>query len=361
MTDGRKTIGHWHTYAAAIAVVLLGVGLWILTRPPTSTADGSREQLRAEREQLLEKMERELQLWPEQTAALRAIFLDSGVLSQGNPLVTIHPMTRDECQLRRKEADSLPAASVRCKKPNMVTAFDRERTQDPQTANLCIDQYEFPNIPCEYPIVHVTALEATLLCQAVGKRLCDAHEWEGACAGALRTPEQEYTFGKPRSVATRLHNSHRERVWAYGPVEARDRCAMGSKKSPNCGGGFTRCGSNTYPAGAFPRCVSPFGVYDQHGNVAEHMNLPTRPEELGNEGGLGWTEMKGSWFIWNSHKAHEDDCRWRAPDWHASRVRHPGSHRNYHLGFRCCLDVAAAEATQSKEVAASAQQRKPVE
>ena len=37
-------------------------------------------------------------------------------------------------------------------------------------------------------------------------------------------------------------------------------------------------------------------------------------------------------------EAHLDDCRWREPSWHESKVNDPNSHRNYHLGFRCCKD-----------------------
>jgi hypothetical protein len=88
--------------------------------------------------------------------------------------------------------------------------------------------------------------------------------------------------------------------------------------------------------------VSPFGAYDLHGNVAEHMNLPLAPEQLASAGGHGWTEMKGSWFIFSQFEAHEDDCRWRAPDWHGSPILDRKSHSNYHLGFRCCKTVAAA-------------------
>ena len=85
--------------------------------------------------------------------------------------------------------------------------------------------------------------------------------------------------------------------------------------------------------------MSPYGVFDLHGNAAEHMNLPTKTDELGAQGGLGQTEMKGSWFIFARTEAHEDDCRWRAPDWHASKTLGAKSHANYHLGFRCCKDV----------------------
>jgi hypothetical protein len=51
--------------------------------------------------------------------------------------------------------------------------------------------------------------------------------------------------------------------------------------------------------------------------------------------------MKGSWFIFGSYEAHPDDCRWRAPDWHGSRMSDPASHSNYHLGFRCCKTLSA--------------------
>jgi hypothetical protein len=49
--------------------------------------------------------------------------------------------------------------------------------------------------------------------------------------------------------------------------------------------------------------------------------------------------MKGSWFIFLRETAHLDDCRWRAPDWHVTGVADRNSHRNYHLGFRCCRDL----------------------
>jgi hypothetical protein len=60
---------------------------------------------------------------------------------------------------------------------------------------------------------------------------------------------------------------------------------------------------------------------------------------LGVNGGVGETEMKGSWFIFASEAVHPDDCRWRALMWHAGPIRAPDSHRNYHLGFRCCKDI----------------------
>ena len=228
----------------------------------------------------------------------------------------------------------------------MVPLYDPAGGERPRDARVCIDQYEFPNIPCEYPVVWVRANEAVELCRAVGKRICDAHEWEGACAGELLDPSLEYAFGERRLMMEYLHNRTREVVWAYGATLDQGLCATKSEKSLKCDAPtWTDCGSNTYPAGAFPNCQSPFGVYDLHGNAAEHMNLPETPDELASLGGLGQTEMKGSWFIFSTYQAHPDDCRWRAPMWHASRIDDPASHRNYHLGFRCCRDIAPVEPT----------------
>jgi formylglycine-generating enzyme required for sulfatase activity len=222
----------------------------------------------------------------------------------------------------------------------MVPLYDPPRGQTAKDARVCIDQYEFPNITCEYPVVWVRADQAVRLCRAVGKRICDAHEWEGACAGALKPAEEEYAFGERRMMIEYLHNQKRERVWSYGKTKDHSLCAMDSRKSPGClTPTFQRCGSNTYPAGAFPGCRSSFGVYDLNGNAAEHMNLALEPKELASRGGLGETEMKGSWFIFAREEAHLDDCRWRAPMWHRSRIDDANSHMNYHLGFRCCRDI----------------------
>jgi hypothetical protein len=312
-----------------------------ISDPPYDEPDATGPTFAEQRARLYRVMQHRLSLDDVAMGKIRELFEASPLLGQGRPDDTTHPMSRAECVERRKTAE-LTSGDPRCGRPNMVPLFDRSRGETREAATTCIDQYEFPNIPCEYPVTYATAREAALLCEAVGARLCDAHEWEGACAGALKPVDQEYFFGKARPLATLLHNQGRELTWAYGKTKDHAKCASMSKKSDRCDAtGLTRCGSNSYPAGAFPSCVSPLGVYDQHGNVAEHMNLPTSVDELGSRGGHGLTEMKGSWFVFGraSIQPHEDDCRWRAKDWHPSRVMDPGSHRNYHLGFRCCRDV----------------------
>src|SRR5882757_3039935 len=138
-----------------------------------------------------------------------------------------------------------------------------------------------------------------------------------------------------------VHNRDRapDKSWSYGPAYQYGICGAASFKSAGCNGGdWTHCGSNTYPAGYFPQCHSTLGVYDINGNAAEHMNIPINPAQMASAGSkqLGYTEMKGSWFIFDTYRAHEDWCRWRAPFWHGTRVLDQHSHANYHLGFRCC-------------------------
>lgn len=314
--------------------------LWTTHNEGPSGRDAIEEQRRA----LLRAMVDEQHLSSRQADNVNTIVERSTVLGQGNPALSVHPMTREECRDIRRSAGLAPGDDRICGAPNMVPIYDPERGETAQNARVCIDQFEFPDIPCEYPVVHVTAREAVLLCEAVGKRICDAHEWEGACAGQLRSSEREYAWDHTRREMRGLHNAERVKVWAYGATKDHAKCATGSAKSLDCISGYDKCGSNTYPAGAFPACVSPFGVYDLHGNVAEHMNLPMSPNELaGEERTLyGQTEMKGSWFIFSHYEAHENDCRWRAPDWHGTRVTSVASHSNYHLGFRCCKSIDAS-------------------
>jgi formylglycine-generating enzyme required for sulfatase activity len=301
---------------------------------------------------LLRELQRVHALSEAQTEAIRAIFARSGVVGQGNPAIAQHPLTPEQCRAglaQRSIRYGDPEFERICGRPFMAPLYD-PRSERPQDAKACIDQFEFPGIPCEYPVVWVKAREAALICEAMGKRLCDAHEWEGACAGRLEPPDYRFDLARgvaPNAAVERMRSAHNkarqaDKTWSYGPAYREGICATGSRKSPGCvGGGWNLCGSNTYPTGSFPDCRSPLGVYDLNGNAAEHMNLPLAEEQMASRGSreLGVTEMKGSWFIFDTYRAHEDWCRWRAPYWHGSRVMDAASHANYHLGFRCCRTV----------------------
>jgi hypothetical protein len=313
--------------------------------------EGTREEQNAH---MLELLAYHHDLAEAQRAKIEAVLKESIFAGQGNPEISRHAASVKACH------DKLAAENVShdnprferiCHAKYMAPVYDPETTQ-PELATTCIDLFEFPDIPCQYPLTWVRANEAVMICQAMGKRLCDAHEWESACEGKLASVEESYDFAKvarykPEDAVKALRHlrlvaAHERQRWAYGPKYQKRVCATGSKKSKSCGAGYRNCGTNTYPAGFFPKCVSALGVYDQHGNAAEHMNLPVHPDQLASSPlqHYGHTEMKGSWFVFDSVRAHEDYCRWPAPYWHGSTVMDPYSHRNYHLGFRCCKTVS---------------------
>lgn len=325
--------------AAGLALALAGVAL-------TGLAQSS---LQSNNAVLFRQLQDVHGLSDEQLADIKANFERSGYIGQGNPAISDHPLTPEQCRSRLPggvETYANPRFEEICGAKYMAPLYD-PATEKPVDAEACIDRFEFPGIPCTYPVVWVRAVEAARICEAMGKRMCDAHEWEGACAGALEPPDYRFDLAKGVDAGTAVsrmraaHNRKYEptKTWSYGPEYRRGVCAAASHKSPGCqGGGWNRCGSNTYPTGSFPDCRSALGVYDLHGNAAEHMNLPLAPDQMASGGSdaLGVTEMKGSWFIFDKYHAHPDWCRWRAPYWHGSRVMDPRSHENYHLGFRCC-------------------------
>ncbi len=324
-----------------LVFVLLALGVFYVQAAPTSLAQ--------QNQWLLQRLQEVHSLSAQQMQKIRAIFEHSGYISQGNPAISRHPMTQEQCSADLAQK-SVSYANDKfeqiCGAKYMAPLYDPARER-PEQARACIDQFEFPDIPCAYPVVWVKAREAAEICSAEGKRICDAHEWEGACNGELEPPDYRFDLAEgvaPNVAVSRMRSAHNrayapKKRWSYGPDYRRQICATGSHKTPGCnGGGWSRCGSNTYPAGSFPACRSPLDVYDLNGNAAEHMNLPLQPDQMASTGStkLGYTEMKGSWFIFDEYRAHDDWCRWRAPFWHGSRVMDEHSHANYHLGFRCC-------------------------
>ena len=311
---------------------------------------GRNAQVRKNNQELMQKLKKVHSLTDDQINKIEEIFNKGQVISQGNPQPTKHPYTRAQCQAKlesnKVNYENTQWTSI-CGHKYMSPLYNpgKERIE---TASTCIDQFEFPNIPCEYPVVWVRTSEAAEICHVMGKRLCDAHEWEGACDGKLVDPQYPFNLvkkgerhtlsvNKMRKAHNRVHKKNK--TWAYGKAFKKGICAQNSIKNEGCNGGnWKMCGSNTYPSGFFPECAGPLKVYDIHGNAAEHMSLPLSPDQMSSKGSrkYGVTEMKGSWFIWDKFYAHQDYCRWRAPYWHGTPVMSKDSHHNYHLGFRCC-------------------------
>jgi formylglycine-generating enzyme len=250
-----------------------------------------------------------------------------------------------------------------CGHPWMVPVAAKGKS--PDQAKFCIDQFEFPNIPCEYPVAWSTSAIANNVCRAMGKRACNSHEWEGACQG-FDAGADSYKFSIQNRAQRRLKvNSDRPITFAYSARSAlkdtRKFCGVYSPQDPEiaspmnrdlakyytgigksvgcqkAGSDYDSCGSNTWPSGFKFECRTQSGVFDLHGNVAEVTNLPESEVEIAGTGGhLGGTERKGSFFVYRSD--YPDDCRVRQPYEHSGPYATDGM-GYYQEGFRCCKDL----------------------
>src|SRR5271155_1126530 len=177
---------------------------------------------------------------------IRSIFAGSRVIGQGNPAITRHPMTPEQCRARVQESGASytnPTFGRICGAKFMAPLYDPSH-ESPESSQACIDQFEFPDIPCEYPVVWVKAKEAAELCEAEGKRLCDAHEWEGACDGRLEPPDYRFDLAKnlsPEDGIRRMRITHNQayaasKSWSYGPAYQKGVCGTSSTKTAGCNG-----------------------------------------------------------------------------------------------------------------------------
>ncbi len=268
---------------------------------------------------------------------IRAIFAHSAVSGQGNPTISQHPFTPAQCAAKLKEQGvSYENAQFEqiCGGKYMAPLYD------PKTGTRGTGQSLHRSVRVSRHSVRVSGR----LGQGARSRARSARPRASGCAmrmngrararGACNRPITDSTSPgtsrrRPPSIkcASRtISRTRPTRRWSYGPEYQRGICATGSFKTPGCpGGGWQLCGSNTYPPAIFRPATVRLDVYDLNGNAAEHMNLPLNEQQMSSLGSkeLGYTEMKGSWFIFDTYRAHEDWCRWRAPFWHGTRVMDP--------------------------------------
>lgn len=249
-------------------------------------------------------------------------------VNQGNHAVAQRAIGRRAClDGLRGVVVQTPEQRARCGAPNMVPVWENG---DRASASFCIDVFEFPNQACELPLVWMSPVQAAQMCKLQGKRLCDQREWNLSCrADPDGGADRLYAYGDDLDLA--ICNTNKSRLTR--PT----KCALQTMNDI-----WTTCTTDTEPSGAFPRCRSRFGVFDQHGNVAEIM---TRKHW----DGFVYDQLKGSAFHYvdvakkpsegNGYfTRYPDHCNFD-PRWHVERIE-TAAHVNYHLGFRCCKTIA---------------------
>ncbi len=254
-------------------------------------------------------------------------------VNQGNRALARHTRSKEQClEGLRDVVLQTEEQRARCGgHENMVPVFKHARGK-PRPAEFCIDVFEFPNKPCELPMVWAGPTQAAAVCSLQGKRLCTEDEWSLACRGDPEGGQpRTYAYGDELDLAV-CHTQARHRAIDGTPCDA-----------DTARSAYETCATDTEPAGAYPACRSRFGVFDQHGNVAEIMTRRDRDD------GKQYSQLKGSaWFYVEVARAHDaprpkdretypDHCSY-SPRWHVEPMENAW-HVNYHLGFRCCKTV----------------------
>lgn len=214
---------------------------------------------------------------------------------------------------------------------HLVLSSDPSKVHDPARPPSETERYQARSTAHVLPQGYISRDQAKLACEAAGKRLCSAVEWQTACKGKAG-------FKYP-----------------YGRDEEKGRCNTGKLHLPSkLFGANVRLGEpqlnsprlNREPGflaktGEHPGCVSDYGAFDMMGNlhewVADDVNssLPKKipiPYGVQNMGQRNNGVFMGGYY--SSHREHGRGCEYVT-------THHAPGYHDYSTGFRCCADAGA--------------------
>lgn len=200
------------------------------------------------------------------------------------------------------QSDGAPKFPQRCAKFDETKWQNIAKTLQTKQINVCIDQFEYPNKPGEYPVIFVDYDSAQKMCNENGKRLCTEEEWTFACEGPDALP---YPYGYVRDA----EKCRIDKQW-----RPYSESAMWPRNSERAAQELDRLWQGS-ASGEHPDCRSVFNVYDMTGNVDEFTNSPSRKHGIA---------LKGGYF-----STVRNRCR-------PATVNHDKSFYFYQAGFRCC-------------------------
>lgn len=165
------------------------------------------------------------------------------------------------------------------------------------------------------PQGYISQIEATAACETAGKRLCSMDEFAEACRG----PDAGDYY--PYGGETHEPGDCNEGKGSEMPVLFGDNAAdwtfanFNDPRLNQIDGGLAKTGS-------YPKCVSPYGVYDCVGNLDEWGSDP--PDDAGHG------RFRGGYYGDAEENGH--GCLYVTS-------AHDVAYHDYSTGFRCCRDV----------------------
>jgi len=173
--------------------------------------------------------------------------------------------------------------------------------------------------PDVVPQGYISQVEATAACTAAGKRLCAADEFGLACRG----PDAGNYY--PYGGETRVPGDCNEGKGSEMPVLFGDNAAdwtfadFNDPRLNQIDGGLAR-------TGAYPNCVSPYGIHDCVGNLDEWGSDP--PDDAGHG------RFRGGYY---------GDAEENGPGCLYVTSAHDVAYHDYSTGFRCCRDATLGD------------------
>jgi formylglycine-generating enzyme required for sulfatase activity len=171
--------------------------------------------------------------------------------------------------------------------------------------------------PSVLPQGYISGEQARRACEASGKRLCTASEWEAACRGPRHTT---YPYGDERRKGVCNDNGR-----AVHPVaEVTRRLGLAPERMWYEGMGnplINQLKDTLQRTGERSDCTNAYGVFDMVGNLHEWIDDP---------GGT----FRGGFYM--DTTVNGEGCDYRT-------TAHPSSYHDYSTGFRCCLDAETVE------------------
>jgi formylglycine-generating enzyme required for sulfatase activity len=165
------------------------------------------------------------------------------------------------------------------------------------------------------PQAYISQLQSKAACEEADKRLCAEEEFTFACSGGDPSAN-DYPYGGHEhkdGYCNEGKGSQMVRFFGNDP-KGWSYADFNDPRLNQVAGGLAK-------SGAYPRCVSSFGVHDCVGNLHEWGADP--PD------GMGTGRFRGGFY--GDAEVNGHGCKY------VTRAHGPGYH-DYSTGFRCCKD-----------------------
>lgn len=171
--------------------------------------------------------------------------------------------------------------------------------------------------PGVIPQGYISGKQAAFACNASGKRLCSASEWESACRGPTGA---QFPYGKARRVG-----ACNDDIRPMHPV-AEAGVLLGIPGQALWFSGMNQAIINQLedtllPTGDRAECTNEYGVFDMVGNLHEWVDDPDGT-------------FRGGYYMDTSKNG--EGCAY-------ATTAHDFTYHDYSTGFRCCMDPERVE------------------